>query len=123
VSEAVLEAPVDVYTMPAVEVGDQVVWYDSGDVNSNANAAVVTAVNAYGVELRVLNTGTVSGTYKRGVRHITDPKLKINEFLRAEGGWDYSPFMKRVMLLESRMAAVEQVNHEAFGTPTPKKQK
>lgn len=107
--------------MPSIDVSDIVLWYDAGDVNSDGNAAIVTAVNAFNVDLRVLNTGTVSGTYRRGVRHVTDPKLKQNEFCRQEGGWEYSPSMKRLMAMEARLAAVEKITDEAFGPPANKK--
>lgn len=75
------------FQMPMPHVGQTVLWYPLGRVDQrHVRAAIVTAVR----------NGSVSvwqvGAYARdGVKHITDPRLRMNSEQRADGAWDFTP--------------------------------
>lgn len=103
------------YVMPKVDVSDIVNWFDSGDTSSPGHAAVVTHVNPETIDLRLI-TGTMITSVYKSVRHVSDQRLKINEFNRQNGGWDYTPAMRRLM-------DVETVLTQAGFLPLPKPKK
>lgn len=112
-AEPQMESP-PVYKMPEVFLNDSVTWYDAGDTGSQGHPAVVVGLHADSVDVRIVGTGATQ-TYRTGVRHVSDPKLKQNVFVRESGGWDYSEStlrlaqaLARIAELESRFAALEE---------------
>lgn len=76
------------YKMPAVHVGDIVLW--KHNVGSNDPApAVVTKVGQAGIGVLMLPPDSRVGTPRDGVRHVSDPALAT--VLSSDTGvWDYT---------------------------------
>jgi hypothetical protein len=85
--------------MPRPELGDPVVWFPDGLETDRPLPAVVTHVGERTLALAVFAKDWVAVQPHDGVRHIKDPGLRIQEE-RSRGGWDFSPFHKRVRRLE-----------------------
>ncbi len=87
------------FTMPAVEVGQVVLWsYGKGGATA---AAVVTRVATRSCTLSVHVDGIRDHITKNGVRHCDDPFLQTHAILD-DGVWDLTPRDKRInALLES----------------------
>lgn len=103
------------YSMPKVQVGDPVCWHvDAAAGDQYANAAIVTAVHPEHIDVIVFmsNRNPVPRT---SVRHVDDPKLnEIDKQFRLEqGGWDYSPFHKRVQAMEGALSDRKQSRNNA----------
>lgn len=56
-------------------------------------------------------TGAGGGMVREAVRHIDDPKLRMNDDQRSEGGWDFTEYDKglvaRDAYIEKRFRAIE----------------
>lgn len=106
---AVLEEPVDTvanWKMPAVEVGQTVVWYSGGQRNSTApSVGQVIHVSVRSVELIIHERD--KSHRMRDVRNVEDPQLPLNDNIRENGGWDYCNADKRLMDLAKRVEQLE----------------
>lgn len=128
--EVVEEPAPPAYAMPTIHLNDHVLWYDNGDLGSEGHPAVVVRVHAEQVDVKILGVGATQ-TYRSGVRHVTDPKLKQNSFIRESGGWDYSAATRslvdagvRIAALEARLVQLEQrLEQVGLGSEPPKDKK
>ena len=89
-------AQVEQFRMRKPAIGQQVVWYPHADVNELPQIAFALEVGARALVLQV------AGTAIDGVRHITDPKLHMNEHQRANGAWDFPESEKDMAMLKHR---------------------
>lgn len=86
-SQAPSEAEVLAFKTPAVRAGSFVRWYPHGYRDpQNERAAVVTKVKTRTLSLHVLSSGQRFDV----VRHVDDPKLRLNEAHREDGAWEYT---------------------------------
>jgi hypothetical protein len=91
------------YQMPAVEIGDSVLWHDSQGAAPTA-MALVTAVGSDNVTLAVLGEGYHNFIVKTGVRHQDHPDKRLIEQTDS-GVWSHRPGL--LTLLERLEAALE----------------
>ena len=76
-------------------IGVRVHYYDGDGIGGTPSAATVVKALMNGcVDLRVLHPGGGEGMDKKAVRHISDPRLKVNEHFRKTGCWDYTWYEK-----------------------------
>ncbi len=92
------------YVMPPIAVGDTAIWHDSGDIGSPGYVGTVVKVDQFSITMQVLRHAFPG---KESVRHVSDPKLRQNDIIRAFGGWDYSQQMKREMAMAGKIVALE----------------
>lgn len=86
-SQAPSEAEVLAFKSPAIRAGTFVRWYPHGYRDpQNERAAVVTKVKSRTVSLHVFSSGQTFDV----VRHVDDPKLRLNEAHREDGAWDHT---------------------------------
>lgn len=79
------------YRPPAVRVGDQVYWYRDGDARNEPIIGVVIQLQSPCVMIAACFPGQ-GWKIKDIVRHISDPQLKNQHFIRHQhGAWDFSP--------------------------------
>lgn len=109
---AVAEVPVSKeefianWKMPPINVGQSVVWYAGGQVNSTApRCGMVIHVSMRSIEVIVQERDRVMRY--RDVHNINDPRIRENENISAYGGWDYTESDKKVAALEKRVADLE----------------
>jgi len=76
------------FKMPAVEVGDIVLWYGDGNVSTAPCPAIVTKATEANVALVCFDDAYVMGP-KVGVMHVDDPRVRQHPDER--GGWDFRP--------------------------------
>lgn len=91
--------------MPPLEKGDTVLWYPNADaVEGNAQPAICVQVEGDTAVLNIMPPGGRMFNPRDCVRHISDPWLVEHPKHKLEqGGWDYSPLMKRLQELESAL--------------------
>lgn len=92
------------YQMPAVGVGDSVLFYPHE--GADAVMAFVTRVGRETVELWALSPG-YGGVEKPSVHHKDDPRLADNVEWRRYGTWDHRPRDPRIAQLSERLSALE----------------
>lgn len=125
VTEMPTQQEIDSFQAPTVLFGRLVAFFPNAIRNSRKpSLGWVTASNG-----RITNIFEVTqhgGTLLReGVRHIDDPKLKLNEDQRASGAWDFTEddktraeedaeFHKRLMALEQSLLAEKGRNDRNF---------
>lgn len=107
------------YRMPAVKIGDTVLFYKNAHVNSRAPTMGIVFRNN-GQSLDVVEvTGTLLQRF--GVKHISDPRLRMNESQREDGAWDYTPayveLRDRLDTIDMHLHAVDEM---FLGTGTNK---
>lgn len=73
----------EAYRMPKPSRGQSVLWFPHANPQEVPEVAYVRQVGTRGLII------TVSGVQYEAVRHVTDPKLKLNEHQRAGGAWDF----------------------------------
>lgn len=96
------------YRMPKPCVGDPVVWHLEGDKNAGPNAARVIAVHTGCIDL--VYDAQDSQRRVLGCHHVDDPRWVENPAgIRSRGGWDFSPFYKKIMALDARVADLESI--------------
>lgn len=94
------------WTPPEIHLGDIVLWYPDGDVNSTSpSAARVIKVGIRSVDL-VLE-GEFRQRHQHSVHYIRDPRMEENAEIRRYGGWDYSPATKQIHDLAARLKKLE----------------
>lgn len=91
------------YVMPEVEVGDVVLWHDSGEAEPTA-MALVQAVGTETLSLAVSGEGYQNFLVKSGVRHKDHPNKEIVR-QTGEGVWTHRPgylkLLERLAFLEA----------------------
>lgn len=108
------KAEIDAFVAPKVLVGQPVVYYPMANVNSR-KPSMGTAIWT-GQNNRIINILEVDHygrtLVREAVRHVSDPKLKLNDDQREFGAWDYTPFYKHECEIrddiEERIASLEQ---------------
>ena len=82
------DAPVEQaqYQMPAVEMGQRVLFYRFGDRGKMPYIGFVIGLKKSTITLK-----TVEGSIHSAVRHMDDPRLRSSEEQQRDlGGWDYT---------------------------------
>ena len=81
----------EVQRLPTPKIGDSVLWYRDGDLNTAPCAAIVTAVEMPGrVKLTVFPANKYPEFYV-GVRWARDQGIPASSPIRrGHGGWDYA---------------------------------
>ncbi len=90
------------YVMPRPARGQQVLWYPDADRTKEPEIAFVKGVSKRSLVLQV------NGVAIDTVRHVNDPKMKVNEFQRVNGGWDYPETELRLQELLKRIESLEK---------------
>jgi hypothetical protein len=101
------------FRMPAVEIGQIVLWYAHADTNVPPLAGLVTQVNPGNVHLNCADVKTYNFLVRDGVKHVNDPSLRETE-RKEQGGWDYTPRDKLINeLLGGQASAAPQAGEPA----------
>lgn len=79
------------FVMPYVQVGESVMWYPSG-FKSDRNGQIAWVFRTSG---RNVHLATASMGIREAVRHVNDPKLKLNSDQREMGAWDFTDYAKK----------------------------
>lgn len=96
------------YSMPPIEHGEIVAWYPSGLRTARCETAVVYRVSHDNVHLITATRGV-----KEAVKHITDPRLKLNPDQREMGAWDYTVSHKlRTEMLEAMNGRISLLENQ-----------
>lgn len=101
--------PISQYRMPAVAIGDSVMWHDDATADPTA-MALVTAVGSESITVAVLGEGYQNFIVRTGVRHIDHPN---QELIRAtdQGAWSRRPsdleLLDRLADLENKLTDLE----------------
>src|ERR1700727_784124 len=99
--EKVEEAPK--YVMPAVEIGDSVLWHAGTGAPPTAMALGI-AVGTDNITVAVLGAGYQNFIVRTGVRHKDDPNKQLIE-QTGEGVWSHRPgwlkLLERLDFLEA----------------------
>lgn len=93
------------YEMPAVGVGDSVLFY--AHEGAAPVMAFVTKVGRETVELWALAPG-YGGVEKPSVHHKGDPRLAESVEWKAFGTWEHRPRDPRISQLSERVSALEK---------------
>ncbi len=101
------QSAIENFQMPYVKVGQPVLWFPGGlRTGKDPHVAFVLKASQRNMSLK-----TIGGMRYDAVRHIDDPKLKMNEDQRENGAWDYTDEFKdqkaRWDLIEEQLAAME----------------
>lgn len=83
------EKEINNFEMPEIREGAAIKWYPYGTAERNALLGFVTRVKP-----RSIAVWTINGLRYENVRHVSDPKLKLNRDQREDGAWDYSDEFK-----------------------------
>lgn len=106
-TEVVTQEQLENFVMPRVNTGSIVQWYSTGKRGSIPQIGFV--IRCMPRSIHIL-TGTAG--VKEAVRHIDDPKLRLNPEQRETGGWDFTEDAKaqQAMLedLDERLRALEK---------------
>ena len=99
------------FEMPEVVIGTPVTFYATGMVEgTEPRIGFVVRMSRSGRNLVLRAAG---GGYYESVRHIDDPKLKINSDHRENGAWDFTEYHKDTKLaaaeLAERLNRIEEV--------------
>lgn len=73
------------YKMPEIRVGAPVLWFANGSAMKEAILGWVTKLGHRGIRVHLC-----TGVWYDSVRHMSDPKLKMNQDQRENGAWDYT---------------------------------
>lgn len=74
----------DEYVMPPVRHGQVVAWYPPTGRQEPESAIVIR------VAPRNVHLSTATRGVREAVRHVSDPKLRLNPEQREMGAWDYT---------------------------------
>lgn len=102
------------FVMPKTRQGMEVTYFLPGTLDKAT--AIIAFVLQVAKSQRTIAVFVPGSGPIDGVRHITDPKLKLSAEQRESGAWDYSPewieTQRRLQELDSRLADLEGI-HEA----------
>jgi len=101
----------ETFEMPEVAIGTPVTFYTTGMVaGTEPRIGFVVRMSRSGRNLVLRAAG---GGYYESVRHIDDPKLKINSDHRENGAWDFTEYHKSneiaARALSKRLNRIEEV--------------
>ena len=122
-SEAEVER-LEAFKMPRPMLGQQVLWRKHASPTEDPEIGFVLKAGARSIRLQ-----TASGMIVDTVRHMSDPKLQLNEHQRENGAWEFpesAGLGERVAKLEStldQLAAQVKSFRELLETPADKKGK
>ncbi len=85
--------------LPALEIGDPILWYQDCDPGQEPRAATVTKVGAQSICCSVMAPENQNLQVRDGVLHISDPKARL-QFNKDAGAWDYTPLLRRLAAAE-----------------------
>lgn len=93
------------YQMPAVELGEWVLFYPHA--GAEPNIALVTKASSRTVTLWVIAPG-IGGTEKPSVHHLSDPG--VNEFpdWKRYGFWEVKPRDPKLAILAEKVSLLER---------------
>ena len=94
------------YVMPRAAVNTPIVWYPYGETHRPGMPGVICEVGERTMSCSIFLPQKVSVMYKDGVRHLSDPDAKREEFIES-GCWDYSEQTKLLMELRAKMERLE----------------
>lgn len=97
-------ARLESFKMPRPKTGAQLLFYPHASPTEDPEIAFALKVSHRSVLVQ-----TASGATIDTVRHITDPKLQLNESQRESGAWDFpedANLSERVATLEAKLAEV-----------------
>lgn len=101
------EKAIAAFEMPAVSVGDIVIWHSAGRIGRDVPyPAVVVKVGARHIELHIHVSNQLGNVIKNRVRHIADPIMTEYESDN-EGGWEHTAATKSNAKLAVRFEAME----------------
>mgnify|MGYP005820705815 FL=1 len=84
------------FVMPEVVVGTPVTYYPTGMLEgSDVRVGFIIRISRSG---RNVVVRTADGGHFESVRHIDDPKLKLNADHREAGAWDFTAFHKAELI-------------------------
>ena len=98
--------------------GETVLWHRTGRRESDPQ--IVVAIKADGrnmIRINTLNPVHGSVFLKRGVPHISDPRLQNGEYAKGIGAWELTEYGVEMRTFAQRLAAVES----ACGVVVPKR--
>lgn len=103
------------FVMPVVRAGQSVLWYPKGEkLPGNKYPPEIAFVLKSGQ--KVVRVRTASGYVHDSVPHIADPRLTLNEDIRASGAWDHIEEDKQlradILSLQTRVTALEALLSE-----------
>lgn len=106
--EYIRQEEIMAYKMPRPTVGDIVVWYRHAQrIDRREQAAIITRVGEKAVDVWL-----IGGSVVTGVKHYTDPRLRLNDEQRESGSWDFSKGFLQLQAklgeIESKLEAIEQ---------------
>ena len=91
------------FTPPPVSVGQIVLWWAYGERENHLPLpAIVISVGTRTIELAVFKSLVRSHDTRDGVRHITDPDARRDEFVEM-GAWSYTAETERLNRVEEKM--------------------
>lgn len=112
-----VDSAIENFKMPFVRVGQPVLWFPGGQrTGKDPHVAFVLKASTRNMTLK-----TIGGMRYDAVRHLDDPKLKMNEDQRENGAWDYTDEFKaqqkrwdeiqeQLAQMETRVKATEAAN-------------
>lgn len=95
--------PIHSFVMPRPEIGQCITWFPSGE-RKGGETSFVLNVGRRNIVLR-----TATGTPMETVRHIDDPKLKLNADQRMSGAWDFTDESKQAIANNKRLGDLESL--------------
>lgn len=115
--ELVTQQEISTYEMPIPAMGQIVLWYPHCIIDKNrARVAFVTRVRNGSISLvDAFQSG------RDGVKHASDPRLRMNNDQRADGCWDFTDEHVNLTDLRRRIEALELAVPDATEyTDTPR---
>ncbi len=95
------------WPMPAVEVGEMIVWLPDFTKPNVKCAGFVTCVNTRSIECR--STQGEHDDFRYDVLHKDDPRLAFNQNMRRNGAWEYAPISARLRLIEADLLEIKKL--------------
>lgn len=109
------------FEMPEVAIGTPVTFYATGMVEgTEPRIGFVVRMSRSGRNLVLRAAG---GGYYESVRHIDDPKLKINADHRENGAWDFTEYHKDTLMAAKALAKRLNRIEEVMGLSGPTEEK
>ena len=104
------------FKMPEVVVGTPVTYYPTGMIEgSDVRVGFIIRVSRSG---RNVVVRTADGGHFESVRHIDDPKLKLNVDHREAGAWDFTAFHKGELVERQEiMGRLDKLEGRKSATP------
>lgn len=75
------------YHIPAVRLGDVVLWYPGGEIDQEPHVGIVVGVGNDNICINTFSQHDRVMYLHDGVRHVCDPRARSDD-LREAGGWE-----------------------------------